>query len=109
MARVRTIPADHKTLAALPVQMITVGPARERMAVHVSGELRPGRVPVICVAGYNRNMADWVDFLRLAGARLGAVTPIILADLKGRGRSSDRANAAAYSSLVDAQDLVEVA
>ena len=69
MPRARPIPADHKAFADLPVQMITVGPARERMAVHVGGSLGPGRTPVICVAGYNRNMADWSAFQRLASQR----------------------------------------
>ncbi|MEO7222892.1 MAG: alpha/beta hydrolase, partial [Devosia sp.] len=88
---------------------VTVGPAREQMAVHVSGTLGPGRTPVVCVAGYNRNMADWSEFLRLAGQALNETTPFILVDLKGRGRSTDRARAAAYSSLTDAGDLIEIA
>lgn len=109
MARPRPIPTDHKALAALPVRMITVGPAQEQMAVHVSGTLGPGRTPVVCVAGYNRNMADWSDFMRLAAQTLDESTPFVLVDLKGRGRSTDRARAVAYSSLTDAGDLVEIA
>jgi pimeloyl-ACP methyl ester carboxylesterase len=108
MARPRTVPPDHKALAALPVRMVTIGAADEQMAVHVSGPLRPERTPIICVAGYNRNMADWSDFLRLAGRSLSDNTPIVLVDLKGRGRSTDRARGADYSSLLDAADLVEV-
>jgi pimeloyl-ACP methyl ester carboxylesterase len=108
MPRSRAIPTDHKALAALPVRMVTVGAAQEQMAVHMGGVLGPGRTPIVCVAGYNRNMADWSDFLRLAGQDLSETTPLILVDLKGRGRSSDRASAAAYSSLRDAEDLVEV-
>lgn len=108
MARARLVPADHKALAALPVRMVTVGPAREQMAVHVSGSLGPGRMPIVCIAGYNRNMADWSDLLRLAGQTLTDATPFVLVDLKGRGRSTDRPSAAAYSSLRDADDLVEV-
>ncbi len=108
MPRARTIPPDHKPLTGLPVQMITVGPARERMAVHVRGALGPGRTAIVCVAGYNRNMADWADFVRVAGQRLTEATPFILVDLKGRGRSTDRLRTASYSSLLDAADLVEV-
>jgi pimeloyl-ACP methyl ester carboxylesterase len=108
MARPRIVPTDHKALASLPVRMITVGVASEQIAVHAAGTLGPGRTPVVCVAGYNRNMADWSDFLRLAGQTLNDTTPIVLVDLKGRGRSSDRASGAAYSSLRDAEDLVEV-
>jgi pimeloyl-ACP methyl ester carboxylesterase len=108
MARARTVPADHKALVALPVQLVTVGAARERMAVHVAGRLGDGRLPVVCIAGYNRNMADWTDLVRLARPMLGDAHPVMLIDLKGRGRSADRANAAAYSSLADAADVVEV-
>ena len=109
MPRPHLVPADHKALATLPVRMITVGPAAEQMAVHVSGTLGPGRTPVICVAGYNRNMADWIEFVRLAGQNLNETMPLVLVDLKGRGRSNDRARATAYSSLTDAEDLIEIA
>lgn len=108
MPRPRTLPADHKALAALPVRMVTVGMADEQMAVHIAGALGPGRVPVVCIAGYNRNMVDWADLLRLAGRSLNESTPLVLIDLKGRGRSTDRAGPAAYSSLTDADDLVEM-
>lgn len=108
MPRARSLPTDHHAFAALPVRMITVGPAREQMAVHVSGALGPGRTPVVCIAGYNRNMSDWAEFARVATQTLDASAPLILVDLKGRGRSSDRPRAAAYSSLLDAEDLIEV-
>lgn len=108
MARARPLPLDHPPLVALPARLITVGPARDQMAVHVSARLGPGPTPVICVAGYNRNMADWADFTRLASRSLGPSTPIVLVDLKGRGRSTDRPSARSYSSLLDAADLVEV-
>lgn len=109
MPRERLVPTDHKAFATLPVRMVTVGAAREQMAVHVDGTLGPERTPVVCVAGYHRNMADWAEFLRLARQNLNETTPLILIDLKGRGRSSDRANGADYSSLHDADDLVEIA
>jgi pimeloyl-ACP methyl ester carboxylesterase len=108
MAKSRPLPSDHRPFAALPVQMITVGRGAEQMAVHVAGELRPGRVPVICVGGYHRNMADYGEFVRLAGPLLGPQTPIILIDAKGRGRSADRARIREYSSINDAGDLIEV-
>jgi pimeloyl-ACP methyl ester carboxylesterase len=104
----RSIPDDHKALAALPVRMITIGPASEQVAVHVAGSLGDGRTPVICLAGYNRNMADWWDFLRLARQNLNDKTPIVLVDLKGRGRSTDRRHATAYSTLTDAEDVIDL-
>lgn len=108
MARLRFVPTDHPPLLSLPVRLVTTGPASEQVAVHVAGELGDGRMPVICVAGYNRNMADWSDFMRLASQALGRRLPFVLVDLKGRGRSTDRAKPTQYSSLTDADDLVEL-
>jgi pimeloyl-ACP methyl ester carboxylesterase len=108
MAKARALPDDYKPFAALPVTMLTIGPAGEEVAVHVSGKLGPGRLPVICVAGYNRNMTDFADFARLAATMLGDTNPMVMIDLRGRGRSSDRRTLAAYSSIADAADLVEV-
>jgi pimeloyl-ACP methyl ester carboxylesterase len=89
--------------------MISVGHSTERMAVHVSGQLGGGRMPVVAVAGYNRNMADHADFVRLGAQLLPDAVPVVLVDLKGRGRSSDRRRVESYSSVVDAADLIEVA
>lgn len=108
MPKARAIPADHKPFAGLPVQMVTVGDSSEQIAVHVAGRLGPGRLPVICVPGYNRNMADYADFVRLGGQLLPDTTPIVLVDPKGRGRSSDRPKAEDYTSIRDAADLVEI-
>jgi pimeloyl-ACP methyl ester carboxylesterase len=108
MAKARLIPADHKPFAALPVQLVTVGDARSRMAVHVTGRLGPGRTPLVCVAGYNRNMADYGALLRLLQFGTGGAQPIVLIDLKGRGRSTDRARPEDYTSVADAGDLLEV-
>lgn len=107
MAKARIVPADHKPFAALPVELITVGPAAERMAVHVDGQLLSGRVAIICVAGYQRNMTDYADFVRLL-RQAGERAPIVLVDLKGRGRSTDRLRHAGYISLNDAEDLAEI-
>ena len=65
MAKARSVPSDHAPLAGLPVRSVTVGSAGEQVAVHVGGQLGPDRIPVVCVAGYNRNMADYRDFLRV--------------------------------------------
>jgi len=108
MAKSRPLPLDHRPFATLPAGMITVGRGTEQMAVHVAGDLRPGRLPVICVGGYQRNMADFSELVRLAAPIFGPQTPIILVDLKGRGRSADRARIDEYSSLNDAGDLIEI-
>lgn len=108
MAKLRTFPTDHKAFAGLPVRLVTVGGADDRVAVHVSGALGPGRIPLVCVPGYNRNMSDYADLLRLLQFGTGGTQPVVLVDLKGRGRSTDRTRAGGYSSITDAADLIDV-
>ena len=108
MSKRRPLPDSYDAFAALPVTMLTVGAADHRIAVHLAGSLASGAVPLFCVPGYNRNMVDFAGLLRLAPAELGRGHPIVLVDLKGRGRSTDRDKLAEYSSLADAADLVEL-
>jgi len=108
MARSRPIPDDLPLFDGLPVQRITVGRADEALAVHVRGRIAPGRLPLVCLAGYNRNMADFGPMLAVAAPLLGEAHPVILIDLKGRGRSSDRSTEAEYSTLRDASDVSAV-
>jgi len=105
MARHRSIPADHKAFAALPVQMVTVGGGDEQIAVHISGVLSSKRTPVICVPGYHRNMADFSDFLGHFHRLMGEEWPVVLLDLQGRGRATDRRDKTIYGSIADANDL----
>lgn len=104
-SRKRTVPADLPVFAHRPVQRVTIGPAEESMAVHVAGKLSIGRTPIVCIPGYQRNMADFGDFVGNFHRQFGADWPIVLVDLKGRGRSSDRADKTRYISTVDAHDL----
>ena len=108
MAKARPLPPDHEPFEGLPVTQVTVGIADEQVAIHLSSRLSPNRLPVICVPGYNRNMADYRDFVRVAGKLLGDTASVLLVDLKGRGRSGDRAKAEQYTSLRDASDLIEL-
>jgi pimeloyl-ACP methyl ester carboxylesterase len=105
----RPIPTDHPPFAALPVRLVTVAGANERLAVHVAGRLGEGRTPLLCLPGYTRNMTDFTEFAGLIRQRLGPDWPVVLVDLRGRGRSSDRARAGDYSSLADAADIAELA
>jgi pimeloyl-ACP methyl ester carboxylesterase len=105
----RIAPPDHPPFASLPVTMITVDGGDDRIAVHVSGRLASGRVPLICVAGYQRNMTDFAAFVPLFRVAAGADWPVVLVDLRGRGRSSDRALATDYGTPSDARDLDAVA
>lgn len=104
----RVFPADHPAFANLPVTSFAVGPAGERIAVHVAGRLGIGQPPLVCVSGYHRNMSDFTDFVRLFHSGYGHGQPIVLIDFKGRGRSSDRADKSRYASPVDAHDLSQV-
>ncbi|QQR40945.1 alpha/beta fold hydrolase [Devosia rhizoryzae] len=103
----RTVPPDHPAFATLPIELITMRDARTRIAVHRRGQFGDGRMPLVCVAGYNRNMSD---FTGLAGylPRIGQGDwPLVLIDLGGRGRSDDRAKGSDYGSLADAHDLAD--
>jgi pimeloyl-ACP methyl ester carboxylesterase len=104
-SRKRVVPPDLPIYANLPVRQVTIGPATESMAVHVGGRLGMGRTPIVCVPGYQRNMADFADFIGNFHRQFGEDWPVILVDLKGRGRSTDRADKTLYVSTVDAHDL----
>ena len=104
----RSVPEDYRAFANLPVTRYSVGPASEAIAVHVAGQLTGGRVPLLCIPGYQRNMSDFADFATQFRLRFGEDWPLVLVDLKGRGRSSDRADKSRYISTVDAAELIEV-
>lgn len=101
----RTAPPEHIAFQSLPVQSITVGPAAETMAVHVAGSHATGRPAIVCLPGYQRNMADFADFAGLLPRALGEDWRLVLIDLKGRGRSADRITKTRYISTVDAADV----
>jgi pimeloyl-ACP methyl ester carboxylesterase len=104
----RSVPDDYPSFAGLPVTRYCVGPASEAIAVHVAGQLTGGRTPLLCIPGYQRNMTDFTDFAGHFRRRVGEDWPVVLVDLKGRGRSSDRMDKSRYISTIDAAELVEV-
>lgn len=106
----RSIPADHAAFDALPVRFVTVGARGERLAFHVAGSLGNGeQMPLLCLPGYTRNMTDFSAFVTLFQRAMGEAWPVVLVDLKGRGRSSDRAGSADYSTINDAEDVLALA
>ncbi len=105
----RPLPQDHPPFDALPVRYITVGRGRARIAVHVAGRIDEGALPVICVPGYQRNMSDFADFIGQLHRQLEADWPVVLIDLQGRGRSTDRPCRQSYLSTSDAEDVAAVA
>ncbi len=106
--RLRTVPDDHAAFVPLPVEHIVLSDARTRAVVHRRGRFSSGRMPIVCVAGYHRNMSDFsafADFFR----RLGSGDwPIVLVDLPGRGRADDRRRSEDYGSMADARDLADI-
>lgn len=108
MLRKRKYPDDHSAFAALPVQMVTLGDGDLQAAVHVSGTLSSRRIPVVCVAGYQRNMSDFTEFAAYFARIGGGKWPVVLIDLPGRGRSTDRAKAEDYGSPRDARDIATI-
>ncbi len=105
----RSIPDDHKPFAALPVKMVTVGDGGDRMAVHVAGRLDEVRPPLICIPGYHRNMADYAEMISYFHLLMSDDWPVVLLDLRGRGRSTDRRDKSQYATQFDARDVSEVA
>ncbi|MGV8855030.1 MAG: alpha/beta fold hydrolase [Devosia sp.] len=107
MPRPRVIPNDHPAFAGLPISQVSLT-AGVRAAVHVAGTLSRHRVPVLCIAGYQRNMSDFSAFTAFF-RRLGdAAPPLVLLDLPGRGRADNRARAADYNTLTDARDVAAI-
>ena len=108
MPRQRKYPPDHPAFATLPVQMVTLGDGGLQAAVHVGGVLGSRRVPVVCIAGYQRNMTDFSEFAAYFQRVGGGEWPVVLIDLPGRGRSSDRTKSQDYGSPRDARDVATV-
>ncbi|MET3925797.1 alpha/beta hydrolase [Devosia sp. 2618] len=107
MPKPRFVPADHPAFADLPVRYVTLS-AGVRAAVHVAGQLSSGRVPVICLPGYQRNMADFTEFVTYFRRVNGGGWPVVLIDLPGRGRADNRLRVSDYGSLADARDVMSV-
>lgn len=107
MKRKRTVPSDHAAFAELPITYVTLA-AGVRAAVHVSGRLSSERLPVVCIAGYQRNMSDFSAFAAYFRRVAGGEWPVVLIDLPGRGRADDRILTEDYSSLADARDVASI-
>lgn len=107
MTRKRTVPSEHAAFADLPITHVTLA-AGLRAAVHVRGRLSSGRLPVVCLAGYQRNMSDFSSLAAHFGRIAGEDWPVVLVDLPGRGRADDRIRTEDYSSLADARDVASI-
>lgn len=108
MARARTVPSDYPPFLPLPVRKAAIGEAGASIAVHLRGRLGTDKVPLICIPGYHRNMTDFTEFTAHFAREMGEDWPLILIDLRGRGRSSNRPSPEHYSSLNDANDISDL-
>lgn len=99
-------PNDYPAFDGLPVQLVCTGPAAARVAVHLRGDFASGQTPLVCLAGYHRNMSDYARFLPVFLRETATDWPIVLIDLLGRGRATDRPRNAPYSVPADTRDLV---
>lgn len=104
----RILPDDHPAFARLDVRHVLLADARTRAAVHLRGNFRPGRVPLVCLAGYQRNMSDFSSFAGFLQHVRPGNWPMVLVDLPGRGRSDDRPVGEDYGTPSDARDLADI-
>lgn len=107
MPRPRSFPTYHPAFAALPVTTVCLE-AGVSAAVHVAGTLSRQKLPVICIPGYQRNMSDFTAFAAFFRRAGSAAPPLVLIDLPGRGRADDRAQAADYNSLTEAENVASI-
>lgn len=107
-SRRRRIPKEHAAFAGLPVSHILLTDGRTRAAVHFRGRFNAQLMPLICLAGYNRNMSDFSDFVSYFQSFGSGDWPTILIDLPGRGRADDRPRGIEYSTLTDARDVADI-
>lgn len=107
LKRAKTLP-ESRIFSQLPVRMITSGPAGVQVAVHVHGTLRDDILPVVCIPGYVRNMADFRHLPAAINQAPGTRLAFVLLDLPGRGRSTPLPRNLAYSTLLDADCVLDV-
>ncbi|MDB5506465.1 MAG: Pimeloyl-ACP methyl ester carboxylesterase [Devosia sp.] len=105
MAAKRFLNPTHGAFAALPVRHVMLTRPGQELAVHRSGRFGTGVPPIVCVAGYHRNMTDFTEFKALFDRGPLAGWPLVLLDFLGRGRSPDRVPRTSYGSMADANDL----
>ncbi|HHB83468.1 MAG TPA: alpha/beta fold hydrolase [Devosia sp.] len=105
MARRTFPPDDYEPFLQLPVQTIAGVIGGVKLRVHLSGRLDDRRVPLVCLADYCRNMGDYRSFLRLFQRQLESDWPVVLIDLAGHGRSTNRQKINQYTTTNDARDV----
>lgn len=80
-----------------------------RLAVRVFGQARPGRLPVICLAGLSRNSLDFVPLARALATHPTEPRLVVAIDSRGRGLSDRDRNWRNYNPVTEAGDVLAVA
>lgn len=92
-----------------PAQLMTVRRGTRQIAFRQNGNfVDPSRLPIICLAGYHRNMADFRAFARKFGDFTRKSWPILRIDLVGRGFAPQPPKSESYSTLEDAEDVADL-
>jgi pimeloyl-ACP methyl ester carboxylesterase len=91
-----------------PVRLLTSGDGARQIAYHMQGDFDdPQKLPIICLAGLQRNMEDFSAFADKFSDFTKRDWPIIRIDLIGRGHARKERPYRAYSTLHDADDMAE--
>lgn len=99
---------EAPVFADLPIRRVASGPASAQIAVHIHGMLDDATVPVLCIPGYVRNMADFAALPATVNQAPDTSFAFILVDLPGRGRSARNSRKRAYSTPRDADCVLDV-
>ncbi len=96
-------------LEKTPARMISVRNGARTVGVRMCGDFDDAsRLPIICIAGYHRNMSDFFAFADKFSEFSAKNWPIVRVDLLGRGSASHAPKAEDYSTLDDASDMAEM-
>ena len=97
----RMVPEDDRSYVNLPVSRYGVAAGRRIDCRACIGPAHYRTCPPLCVPGYHRNMSDFSEFANHFHRQFGEDWPVVLVDLKGRGRPPDRGDKARYVSTLD--------
>jgi len=90
-------------------RLISVRNGSRQIAVRLCGDFDDKkRLPIICIAGYHRNMSDFFAFADKFSEFSSKNWPIVRVDLLGRGEATNAQKTEDYSTLDDASDMADM-
>lgn len=92
----------------LPLHPVSLRAPECRISVHTRGIFDGSRLPLVCVPGYFRNMTDFEALAKILDSAQFKHWPIVLMDMLGRGRSSNRKTESDYSTVSESGDILDV-